>query len=84
MSLSQLQCAILLGMGLQAKNLDDISKETTLPAPAPRNVQQECSKIARRMRRIFEDAAADEIDQSLAAAKAKSTEKNKRRSKLVG
>ena len=81
MSLSQLQCAILLGLGLQAKTIDNIADETTLPAGQLLAMfNKSVRKISRRMRKVFETAAADEIDESIEAAKARTQKKNKRSS----
>ena len=65
--------------------MDDIAKETTLPAGQLLAMfNKSVRKIARRMRKVFETAAAEEIDGSLEAAKVRSAKKNKNRKKVKG
>jgi N-acetyltransferase 10 len=77
--LSQLQCAILLGMGLQSKTIDQLAKETTLPAGQLLAMfNKSVRKISKCLQKIFEDEAAREVDHSLNQAKSKSKNKLKK------
>ena len=68
--LSQLQCAILLGMGLQSKTIDDLAKETTLPAGQLLAMfNKAIRKISKRLKVIFEEQAAKEVDATLNQAR---------------
>ena len=58
LKLSQLQCAILLGMGLQSKNIDNLAEETTLPAGQLLAMfNKSVRKISKCLQRTFEEDA---------------------------
>ena len=78
LKLSSLQCAILLGMGLQSKTIDDLAEETTLPAGQLLAMfNKAIRKISKRLKVIFEDEITKEVDAALAKNKKKITTKLK-------
>ena len=69
MNLSSLQCAILLGLGLQSKTIDDLSEETTLPAGQLLAMfNKSIRKISKSFKAMLEEEAAREVDASLVSS----------------
>lgn len=63
-SLSSVQAAILLAVGLQHKNLDDVSKELNLP---PSQSMAMFSKIVRKFSTYFRELLSKDIEKSMPA-----------------